>query len=299
MRAHALTLVALALCSFGCGRPQASEPRPRREAEDVTLVVANVGGRPIGAADVAARMADRGIDARTALEELIDEEILLREAHARGLTLSPEAQQQLERTMVRAMLRDFERELTPESLSDEAVRADFEANKDKLQIPERRDSWHILVRGSDEAARARARSILEQVRTADAPRAVYDRYAARETLEGGIEIKAEDLPPISKRADIENAYKNALFDAKSEGPINQVVETSYGLHVIVLTEIMPAERQTLDEVEQEIRDRLSRTKRFEKLVFTVRSLEAEGLVEYDDENVRRLLSASTLPKRAE
>jgi hypothetical protein len=289
----------LAVCSLGCDRRQANEPRPRREAGDVTDVVANVGGRPIAAADVAARMADHGIDARTALEELIDEEILLREAHLRGLTLSPDAQRQLERTMVRAMLRDFERELTPDSLPDEEVRADFEVNKDKLQIPERRDSWHILVRGSDEAARARARSILEEVRDARTPRTVYERYAAREPVEGKLEIKAEDLPPISQRAEIEKAYKDALFDAKSEGSINHLVETSYGLHVIVLTEIMPAERTALREVEQDIRDRLSQKKRFEKLVSTVRALEAKGLVAYDDENVRRLLSASSLPKRAE
>ena len=48
----------------------------------------------------------------------------------------------------------------------------------------------------------------------------------------------------------------------------------------------------------EIRDRLSQKKRFEKLVGTVGSLEAQGLVQYDDAGVERLMSMSGLPTRA-
>lgn len=299
MRATALTLLVLSVGAWGCEGQDGGGLLPRRDTRTVADVVARVNGRPIGAGDVAARMSKHDVDAQTALEALIEEEVLLREAHRRGVTLSPEARRRVERTMVRAMLRDFEEGLTPESISAREVRAEFEAHEDKMQIPERRRSWHILVKGNDEGARDVASSILEEVGAAEAPRDVFERYATGRAAERDVEVKAEELPPISKRANIEKGYKDALFEQKATGLITKVVETSYGFHVIALTEIVPAERRTLEDVEEEIRDRLSQKKRFEELLSTVRALEAEGLVEYDEETVQHLLSASKWPQRAD
>lgn len=177
------------------------------------------------------------------------------------------------------------------------VRADFAEHRDKLQVPERRRSWHILVKDSSEAGRRLAESILREVRRADDPKAVYHRYAGGDGVETELEVSAEELPPMSTKAGIEKPYKDALFGAKSEGPLEEVVGTSYGWHAIMLTEIIPAEKRTVQDVEDEIRKRLSQKKRFEKLVEIVRKLEAEGMVQYDDRGVERLLSMAGLPER--
>ena len=66
----------------------------------------------------------------------------------------------------------------------------------------------------------------------------------------------------------------------------------------MLTRILPAETRELADVEDDIRERLSQEMRFQRVAGTVRELEEQGLVEYDDEGVDRLLSMSGLPTRA-
>jgi parvulin-like peptidyl-prolyl isomerase len=299
VRASVSFLLVFALGLSGCRPEEAYVSAPQQRRRVVKKVVARVGKRPIGASDVAARMSSKDLDAETALAQLIDEELLVQEAIRRGITEDAEAQRNAERLMVRAMLHDFEKDLTPESIPMDEVRADFAAHQEQFQVPERRRSWHILVKDTGEAGRALAESILAEVRQADDPKAVYARYAGARGAQSTPEVTAEELPAITVKAEIEKPYKDALFAAKSKGPLKNVVRTSYGWHVIVLTEIVPGESHTLRDVEDEIRTRLSQKKRFEKLAETVRALEAEGLVQYDDQGVQRLLSMPGLPEHAE
>jgi hypothetical protein len=139
-------LMLLFVSTMGCERPDPASHSPERLERDVEVVVARVGDELIGASDVASRMRVSGLDRRSALEELIDEALLVNEARDRGLNGSPAERRAVERVMVRQMLKDFEAELTPESVPADAVRANFDEHRDKLQVPERRASWHILVR---------------------------------------------------------------------------------------------------------------------------------------------------------
>jgi len=283
----------------GCkGDPETARTE-ERGTRVVADVVARVGGRPIGASEVEARMSAERVSAETALQQLIDEELLVREAERLGLAASEDGERTIERVMVRTMLHDLEKENTPESISAEEVREDYARHADKLQVPERRRSWHILVKDSSEAGQAQAESILRELRGADDPRTVYERYVDGAPEGSELEVKAEDLPAISKKAGFKKRYKNALFDAKSEGPLKKAIQTSHGWHAIVLVEILPEEHTTLDEVEGEIRERLSQKKRFEQLVEIVQALEAKGLVQYDEEGVERLLSMAGPPERSE
>ena len=292
---RALTLLALL---SACGGEDPARTAQREPAQRVGRVVARVDGQPIGASEVEARMRDMGGGAEAALESLIDERLLLDEVRRRGIVESAEDARAAERVMVRAMLRDFEAALTPASIPMGEVRADFEEHREKLQVPEQRASWHILVEDTAASGRARAAEILGEVREAEEPKAVFRRYAARQA-EAETGLKAEELPPLPRNAGLEKPYEDELFAAKTMGPIKNVIETSHGWHVVAVTEIIPAQTRTLEDVEDEIRRRLSQKKRFEKVASTVRALEAQGLVQYDDEGVDRLLSMAGLPSRGE
>lgn len=283
----------------GCERDSAESPTEQRDTRIVADVVAHVGGRSIGAAEVEARMLAEGLSADAALQQLIDEELLVQEAERLGFTEDRASKRTIERSMVRAMLHDLEKENTPESISKEEVREDFALHADKFQVLERRRSWHILVREPSDEGGVLAESILREIHRADDPRIVYQRYAEGAPNGTGLDAEAEELPAITMNASIEKPYKDALFDAKSEGPLKKVVKTSYGWHVIVVTEILPGEPRTVEDVEGQIRERLSQKKRFEKLVEIVRGLEAQGLVRYDEPGVERMLSAGGLPERAD
>lgn len=292
-------LFVLAVGTSGCALDRSAAPSFEPQEHEVANVVARVGDQTLGASEVAARMAADGVDARTALEALVDEVLLVNEARRRDITLDREGERAVERMMVRAMLHDFEAELTPESVPDAEVRADFEAQRENLQIPERRRSWHILVRDSTDAGRKLARSIQSEVLEAEDPRTVFERYAAGASLDTTLEVTAEELPPISRKAPLETPYKDALFAARTTGPLDQLVKTKYGWHVIVLTEVLPAEARSLEDVEGEIRLRLSQKKRFENLLSVVRARQADGLVTYDDDGVALLLAMPGLPERAQ
>jgi parvulin-like peptidyl-prolyl isomerase len=290
-------LGATALAS--CNRDSEEAQIARPDQAVVADVVARVGALSIGASEVAGRMASEGFDAEAAIGQLIEEAALVQEAERSGLTENRDDELRIERLMVRMMLHDLEKENTPESLSDEEVREAYALNASEFQVPERRRSWHILVESQSEAAEALAESILGELQGADDPRTVYDRYADGGPENLRLQLKAEDLPAITKNASLKESYKDAVFGAKSEGPLKNVVKTSYGWHAIVVTEILPEETRTLEDAETEIRERVSQTRRLGAIVAIVQGLEAQGLVHYDAQGVQRLLSMPGLPKRAE
>lgn len=295
-----IAIVVFGAAAFvGCTGESRESQVDERDIPLVADVVARVGGHSIGASEVEGRMVADEVGAEAALEHLIDEALLTQEAERFGFAEDRDGERSIERLMVRTMLRDLERENTPESISEDEVGEAYALHAKKFRVPERRRSWHILVEEQGEAGEALAESILREVRQADDPRTVYDRYS-----DGGPEgltlaVKSEDLPAITKQAKFAKAYKIALFAAESEGPLNNAVKTSYGWHAIVVAEILPADMRSLDDAEEEIRELLSETKRFAELVTIVQSLEAQGLVQYDDQGVERLLSMPGLPERAE
>lgn len=282
-----------------CARDSSDSVSTPSEMGSGTDVVARVDGRPISASEVTARMKADDITAEEALEGLVEETLLVAEARRLGLEVTEDDERAIDRLMVRSLLRDIEREVTPESISKQEVRRDFERHAEKLQSPEQRRSWHIVVKDRSEAGKAVAQSILKKVRQADDARVVYQRYAEGSEDGSRFDVEAEELPGVTMKARIERPYKEALFAAESPGVVDRLVETSHGWHIIVVEEIVPAERATFDEVEDEIRERLSQKKRFDSVVAILDRLRAEGLVRYEDQGVERLLSARRLPERAE
>lgn len=292
-----MLIAAFGAASFtGCELESPERSTPRADTRPVADAVARVGGRSIGAAEVLALMQSDGLSAEDALNRLVDEELLAQEAERLGLVQDSATEQAIERLMVRAMLHELEKENTPESVTEQELREDYASHADEFHIPERRRSWHILVKQADEAGRLRAQSILREIRRAEDPRLVFERYSEAGHDDSGFEIKAEDLPELTRQASVERPYKDALFAATAEGPLKDVIKTSYGWHAIVVSEILPEETRSLADVEVESRERLSQRNRFAKLVEIVEGLEAKGLVHYDNDTVERLLSAPHLPQ---
>jgi parvulin-like peptidyl-prolyl isomerase len=288
-----------AAASAGCKSDTSRSRTERLDDHVVSDVVARVGGRSIGASEVESRMAADEVGAEAALERLVDETLLAQEAERLGFTEDWGDQRSIERLMVRTMLHDLEEKNTPKSISEEEVREVYSLHADEFRVRERRRSWHILVEDESEAAEALAGSILREIQKAGDPRTVFVRYADGEPEGLAFDVRAEDLPAITEKAGMKKPYKDELFAAKSLGPLKNVVKTSYGWHAIVVAEILPEEVRTVDEAEDDIREQVSQTKRFREIVAIVQGLEAQGLVHYDEQGVKRLLSMPGLPERTE
>lgn len=292
-------VLALSLLVASCGREGPATKATPVDGAPVEQVVARVGAQVISGPDVAARINEGGVDAKEALEALVDEALLVEHAHRLGLRPGADAALAAERVMVRAMLRDLERANAPESITDEEVQADFDARQDVYTIPERRGSWHILVKDVGPEGRTRARAIHAELSRAADPRAVYERYAAEGEGASTLEIVAEELPTVPYAARLEKPYKDAMFEIESEGLVKEIVETSYGWHSIVVTEILPEERLRMADVESDIRTRLSLQKRAATLEEVLQALMREGLVEIDDARAERILAKSGRLSRAD
>jgi parvulin-like peptidyl-prolyl isomerase len=283
----------------GCERDSDYDFASQAASGEVARPVARVGGRSIGSAEVEDLAAAEAIDIEDALQRLIDQELLAQEAERLGFTVDRDGERTIERLMVRAMLHEMEKENTPESISEKELREDYAVYEDKFRIPERRRTWHILVKDKGDEAEALAASILRELQRAQDPHTVFERYADGAPQGIELEVLAEELPPVTEKAGLEKSYKDAIFAAKSTGPLKSLVETSYGWHAIVVAEILPAEQLSMSDVEEASRLRISQGKRTAMLVKTVQALKAEGLIRYDEGGVERLLSRSGLPKRAD
>lgn len=289
------TVGSLLGCDAGFSEP---EVEVRGSGSD-GHVVARVGDRGILAEDVRSRAEIDGVETEAAVNALVDEALLYEAAERAGLGVDAALARRADRMMVRAFLRDLEEENTPDKVPMDEVEADFAAVEDRLQVPERRASWHVLVPGETAGARERATSILAATKRAAAPREIFERYEKPDPSGTEPTVRAEELPPIDASSRVEKPYKDALFAAKALGPLDEPVQTSYGWHAIVLTEILPAESRTVADVEPEIRERLAAKRRYERMQALTQGLDAQDFVRYNDAVVGRLMTAEELPKRGQ
>ena len=294
-KALGLLFLAGLLGTQACDRGAPSaELEQSDSASGVSSPVATVGTEIISAWQLESLMAQQGLSAVLALEQLVNEAVLFQAARQAGIEETPQDRREIERLMVRAMLSDFEHELSPQSITEEEVRKAFEEHRDKMRVLEKRGSMHVLVRDHGPEAKKLAEQVLREFRRGD-PKAVLARYTEQEaSAQKELQVIAEELPALSIKAGIDEAYKNALFEAAGTGPLPSPVETAYGWHAIVLTEIVPGSEPTLRESEEQLREWLAQSKRQQHLVRLVGSLE-ETLLQRNEPVVRKLTQAERLP----
>lgn len=143
-------------------------------------------------------------------------------------------------------------------VSEEEISNYYKNNQEEFRIPERVRARHILISsGPDDTpeartkARQKAEDVLAQLKKgvdfADLARKYSDDPASR--------AKGGDLGYFS-RQDMELAFVEAAFALKEPGEISEVVETSFGYHIIQLLEKKPTEIPPLENVREQIFNRL-------------------------------------------
>lgn len=229
-----LPFLSLALLLTACPAPTAPPDAVARVGDEAIPVTAfdaylerNLGEEARGlASPVRSRL----------LDQFLEEELLLRLAEERGLTLDGGSR----RLAVDRLLRSVE----AEGPSAEAVAAYYAEHREEFRRPERVRLRQILLED-----RATARQVREEL-VAGADFAAVARRASREPSaeRGGDqgELARDELPP---------SMAEVIF-ALEPGEISRVVEADYGFHVFQVMERLPAEVLPLDAVADEIRRRL-------------------------------------------
>jgi peptidyl-prolyl cis-trans isomerase C len=306
--ALSLSLCAAALggCE-GCNRagpePAGSGDAGRAELspEQASQVLARVGGRNITLGDYAGalermdpfeRMRYQTDDRRQALlEEMINVELLAREAERRGLDRKPETQELVRQYQRDELLRRLRASVPgPNQLPSSAVQAYYEEHRSDFYDPERRRAAQIALADANVAARVvtdaagadadRWRALVQQYNPqALAPEG--DKTVARPALElpGDLGLLSAAVPPGTVPAgtvppsaafpagsspapgasEVPEPLRRAVFEIAEEGQVfPRPIAHGGRFYVLRLVSKLEARQRSLEEVEGMVRTRLVR-----------------------------------------
>ncbi len=142
-----------------------------------------------------------------------------------------------------------------QQLSDADLHAEYEKQKSRLEVPEKRHARHILITGKDDAAAlALAQQVLSQAKSGKD----FGELAKQYSQDPGSAQNGGDLG-WAERSTFVKPFADALF-GMSPGQIAGPVKTQYGYHIIRLEEVQPGKSKSFEEARPELEAQLRRAR---------------------------------------
>ena len=296
-RAHACTvLVGLLVCS-GCGQPQEKSSTTATTVAaapaDKGEVVASYKGRQITSTDLVNELERLPAPSRVYLtqperrrqfvENMIMTDLLFREGEQLGIENDPEIERQVadlrKRLVVQRVMRKYQ---TPPTITDEEVRAYYDANPDLYSTTQVAAS-HILVKDEETAKQIYAELQQHPDRFAEiAKEKSTDTGSAKKGGELGLFGQGRMVPEFDKVA----------FSLQP-GQISPPVKTRYGYHIIKVTERKEGERKPFDQVKEQIRTTLRNQRLQTQVDGHFAELKKDADVKIDDAALARVAIPTT------
>jgi peptidyl-prolyl cis-trans isomerase C len=201
-------------------RPPAAPPAVATPPERRPIVVdAEVGKQVAAQAERRRGRAPTPAELAEETERWIDEEVLYREALARGLDRDDPVIH--ERIAARMSYVLEQAAIVPEP-SEAELRAWFDAHRDRWAAAGHVDFTHVFVSGSDAAAVARADALAAALAGGAAPERLGDRFS------GGHRYRGRRL------ADLALAFGDAFTDGLASQPPGRFIRrrSRHGLHLV-------------------------------------------------------------------
>lgn len=146
------------------------------------------------------------------------------------------------------------------SVPDSVIQTYYQQNQARFGQPEQRRVSHILRevapdadQATKDAARAKAQEIADQLR-ADPEQ--FEALAAEFSQDPGSSNQGGDLGWISKDTLVPEV-EEAVFQLEPN-TISEVIESPFGYHVAVVTQVQPASVKPLEQVLEEVQDEILR-----------------------------------------
>jgi hypothetical protein len=246
-------------------------------------VVATIGGHRVTAGEVTTLAREAGLPPREALDRLIGEALLAKEAERRGYGGRPEVAVGVRRAAVRALLAaQVERAVPESSITEDELAAAYEAQRARFARPEERTAIHVLFPLAADASEARAAAaqrlaegVVSELR-ADGPDAVLARYAANPlAASDAFRVVAETVPGLTRGGAFDPAFLEAVFALQAPGVVPGPVRTRFGWHAIALTSVRPDATLPLDRARVVLRQELLAARRGALLASLVEGLASQ------------------------
>ncbi len=274
MRSTASLLALVLPLAAQAPKPTAKKPAPRpakaAEPKAASPVVARVGQSVITEADVEALIKSMPPQQQMQLQlmpngrqemvkRMAESKLIAEKARRMGLDQTADFQNLLRRThedlLARAYLQKVSEELQKKmAVTDEQVKAYYDAHADKFKTPETFDARHILV-GNQPQGAEKARTPEE---VAARVKEVQDALAKGATFESLVE-KYTDDPGSKATGGLYTGVRKGQFVPEFEaaalkqelGKVGEPVKTQYGFHLIKVEKRTEAQTQAFEAVKDQ------------------------------------------------
>ena len=137
-------------------------------------------------------------------------------------------------------------------VTPDQIKQEYEANKDKLNVPDEVKASHILIKVGEKATPEEKKSAKDKIDALRARLMSGEDFAklAKENSEDGSAANGGDLG-FFKRGEMVKPFEDAAFGLEKD-QISPVVETQFGYHIIKTTDKKPAHTLTFEEVSKDI-----------------------------------------------
>ena len=191
--------------------------------------------------------------------------------------------QQAEQAAVDYVVLDIDSVRAGITLNEDDLRTYYKENVARLAGKEERRASHILINALKDApaadrekAKARATQLLEQVRKAPA---TFAEVAKKSSEDTGSAATGGDLNFFGLGAMVK-PFEDAAF-AMKKGDISEVVETDFGYHIILLTDIKTPRQPSFEELRPSMEAELKQQQAQRKFAEVAESF-ANGVYEQSD-----------------
>ena len=146
-------------------------------------------------------------------------------------------------------------------VSESEIKEWYESHTAQFAVPEERRASHILIEAADTTdeaktkAREKAEALLVEIKK-DPKK--FAEIAKKESADLGSQKDGGDLGFFTQDA-MDEAFGKAAFGLE-KNQLSDVVESEFGFHIILLTDIRPARNKTLEEATPEITETLKADK---------------------------------------
>lgn len=256
MIARRVSCLAFALF-VGCGARRAQrEPVPR----DTSPVVARVNGEPVTADEVSAMARAEHLDARAALDRVVNHRLLVREGLRSGLLVDDDVENARWHGAVQAVIaREVEDRESERTIPREFLDAYFQHRRVEFMHEGLVEVVHALaqVEGTPPSpqALAEARAKIAAFRQrivaeggSSPPRETFERIGRE------MQLRVEALAPFDRTGQTPDdshyvaPFVAAAWSLTPDAPLSQPFETTYGAHVALRVGGSPPLHRPLDEV---------------------------------------------------
>lgn len=236
----------------------AAAPAPPAQQAGPGTIVATVGGEPITEADLAFAAEDIGADLNNIpqdqiravlLAQMIDLKLMAQAADKQGLQDDELFKLRLDYLTDRALRRAYTKTAISDTITPEAIQAEYERQIAAIPDEDEVHARHILVTTEEDAKAVKA----EIDNGAD-----FIELAKAKSIEPNAAQSGGDLGYF-KRGVMVKPFGDAAF-AMEVGQISDPVQTQFGWHIIRVEDRRPAPKPTLDEMTQQIGQALFVTK---------------------------------------